>query len=37
MKRAAEHWDEQRVRDYGGLYSVIEMKRAADHWDEARV
>jgi hypothetical protein len=37
MKRAADHWDDQRIHDYGGLYITIEMKRAADHWNEQRV
>jgi hypothetical protein len=37
MKRAADHWVDQRVRDYVGLHSMIQIKRAADHWDEERV
>jgi hypothetical protein len=37
MKRAADHWDDQRVRDYVGLHSKIEIKRAANLLDEKRV
>jgi hypothetical protein len=35
MKRAADHWDDERVCLW--RFAWIEVNRAADHWDEERV